>query len=292
MGTVEQIRIKYEGACRPKRGADGKTRLPDRFRNGRYRLSYCRYIKTTIFVLITATLLLLTWTAGVTAGSGMDNDVYAQLLKQHVYHGRVDYAGFKQDEPRLDQYLSQLGNTDPDRLDRSGQMAFYINLYNAATIKLILTAYPGITSIKDLGTLFQSPWKKKFITLNGQTVTLDHIEHEILRPRFKDPRVHFAVNCASKSCPPLLAEPYSGRTLDAQLDRVTTNFINDPKNNYIQGDRLYVSRVFKWFSEDFADDIKGFVSKYALGEFKNQLDARISSLQVKYLEYDWSLNGS
>jgi hypothetical protein len=242
--------------------------------------------------LLTASLLVFICAGTASAESNADDAIYASLLKKHVADGRVDYKGFKTDEAQLDQYLRQLSRTNPDQLDRAGQMAFYINLYNAATIKLILTAYPGIKSIKDLGSLFRSPWKKKFIALNGQTISLDHIEHEILRPRFKDPRVHFAINCASQSCPPLLDEPYSGNTLDAQLDRVAANFINNPRSTYIQGRTLYVSSIFKWFSEDFGDDIKGFVSKYARGEMKKQLDEQASTLQVKYLDYDWSLNGS
>ncbi len=242
--------------------------------------------------LLTAALLAFTWIGSGWAEPGVDQSVYATLLKKHVAASRVDYSGFKKDQPQLEQYLRQMGRTDPDRLDRAGRMAFYINLYNAATIRLILTDYPGIQSIKDLGSLFQSPWKKKFIALNGQTVSLDHIEHDILRPRFKDPRVHFAVNCASQSCPPLLDEPYTGRTLDAQLNKAATDFINDPGSNYIQGDTLYVNSIFKWFSEDFGDDIEGFVSKYARGDLKKQLDARAPTLKVKYLDYDWSLNGS
>jgi len=242
--------------------------------------------------LLIAGLLSFIWIANGSAGSNVDNGIYASLLKKHVANGRVDYKGFKTDEVQLDRYLRQLSQIDPDQLDRPDQMAFYINLYNAATIKLILTAYPGIQSIKDLGSLFQSPWKKKFINLNGRTITLDHIEHDILRPRFKDPRVHFAINCASQSCPPLLDEPYTGSTLDAQLNMVTANFINNPHSTYIKGDTLYISSIFKWFSEDFGDDVKGFVSKYARGDLKKQLDARATSLKIKYLDYDWSLNGS
>jgi hypothetical protein len=248
--------------------------------------------KKTYASLITATLLAFICIGTASAGTSIDNGIYASLLKKYVANGRVDYSGFKTDESQLDQYLRQLSQTQPDQLDRAGQMAFYINLYNAATIKLILTAYPGIKSIKDLGSLFQSPWKKKFITLNGRTITLDHIEHDILRPRFKDPRVHFAINCASQSCPPLLDVPYTGSTLDAQLNKVTANFINNPQSTYIQGDTLYLSSIFKWFSADFGDDIRGFVSKYARGDLRKQLDARASSLKIKYLDYDWSLNGS
>ncbi len=245
-----------------------------------------------VIALLIAGLLSFIWIENGSAGSNVDNAIFASLLKKYVANGRVDYSGFKTDESQLDQYLRQLSQTEPDQLDRAGQMAFYINLYNAATIKLILTAYPGIKSIKDLGSLFQSPWKKKFISLNGRTITLDHIEHDILRPRFKDPRVHFAINCASQSCPPLLDEPYSGSALDAQLNKVAVNFINNRHSNYIQGDTLYLSSIFKWFSEDFGDDVKGFVSKYARGDLKKQLDARASNLKIKYLDYDWSLNGS
>ena len=244
-----------------------------------------------ITILITALLPLLL-IVPQTALAAADQDIYATLLKKHVTDGRVDYRGFKKDEALLDQYLSQAGRTQPDRLDRDSQMAFYINLYNAATIKLILTAYPDIHSIKELGSLFKSPWKKAFIHLNGQTITLDHIEHEILRPRFKDPRVHFAVNCASKSCPPLLNEPYTADKLNVQLNQAASDFINDPHSNYIQGDTLYVSRIFKWFNEDFNNDVKGFFLKYARGDLKRQLETRASTLKVAYLDYDWSLNGA
>ena len=248
--------------------------------------------KKLFAALLTAALLLFAWGDNGLAGTSMDNSIYASLLKKHVADGRVDYSGFKTDESQLDQYLRQLSQTEPDHLDRAGQMAFYINLYNAATIKLILTAYPGIKSIKDLGSLFQSPWKKKFISLNGRTITLDHIEHDILRPRFKDPRVHFAINCASQSCPPLLDEPYTGSTLDAQLNKVTANFINNPHSTYIQDRTLYVSSIFKWFSQDFGNDIKGFVLKYARADLKRQMDDQAVSLKIKYMDYDWSLNGS
>lgn len=221
----------------------------------------------------------------------VDYSDYGELLKKHVKHGMVDYRGFKQDEPRLDRYLSRLEEVDPLKLGRNEQMAFFINAYNAWTIKLILNHYPGVHSIKDLGTLFQSPWKKKFVRIHGQTVTLDHIEHDILRPLFKDPRIHFAVNCASKSCPPLLDEPYKGMTLDSQLNRMTINFINDPQRNFIKDGILYVSRIFKWFGEDFNHDILGYVRSYARGNLARQMDGASKTLKIKYLDYDWSLNG-
>jgi hypothetical protein len=225
------------------------------------------------------------------AEDAADHAVFEGLLASHVRDGVVDYAGFKADEARLDQYLSTLEKADPESLARNEQFAFYINAYNAWTIKLILTGYPGVKSIKDLGSIFQSPWKKEFVRINGKTLTLDDIEHKILRPQFKDPRVHFAINCASKSCPPLISEPYRGAVLDTQLDQVTRNFLNSPANYRIEGDTLWVSSIFKWFAGDFKDDPAGFYRTYAKGELKRHLDEKKERVKVKYLDYDWSLNG-
>ncbi len=222
--------------------------------------------------------------------AGVDHTLFGDLLSAHVKNGKVDYQEFKVNAKRLEAYLAMLADVDPDALDRSERMAFYINLYNAGTIKLILTGYPGIDSIKDLGTLFKSPWKKKFINLNGVMVTLDHIEHDILRPQFKDPRVHFAVNCASKSCPPLLAEPYTGADLEQQLDRVTREFVNDGRSNHVQDGTLYVSRIFKWFGQDFDNDILKFFETFARGELAEQIKKQKTRLKIDYLDYDWSLN--
>jgi hypothetical protein len=238
------------------------------------------------FLLLIASYPL---SAGATQGP-VDHSIYGRLLKVHVIEGRVDYNGFKKDEAQLDAYLAALEEIDPGTLNKQEQMAFYINAYNAWTIKLILGAWPDLNSIKDLGGLFQSPWKKSFVKLRQRVVTLDHIEHNILRPRYKDPRIHFAVNCASVSCPPLLNTPYIRSELDRQLDTVTTNFINDPDSNRIKGDALHVSRIFKWFDEDFNGDVLGFFKRYARGELKKQLDSRGEGLKIKYLHYDWGLN--
>jgi hypothetical protein len=221
----------------------------------------------------------------------VDHGGYALLLERHVRDGMVDYKGFKRDERLLDRYLADLGNVTPDRLSRDDQFAFYINVYNAWTIKLILSGYPGIRSIKDLGSFLQSPWKKKIVRLKAVTVTLDHIEHDILRPVFRDPRVHFAINCAARSCPPLLSVPFYGNTLNEQLDTAATAFINDVESNYIRGNTLYASRIFKWFKTDFDDDIIGFFLTYAQGKMKHELENKQNILEVKYLGYDWSLNG-
>ena len=122
-------------------------------------------------------------------------------------------------------------------------------------------------------------------------MTLDHIEHDILRPRFKDPRVHFAINCASKGCPPLRSEPYRANALAQQLDEMTQAFINDTRKNRLERQTLYVSSIFKWFSEDFDNDVVGFFLKYAQGDLKKQLEDNKGKIKIKYLDYDWSLNG-
>jgi hypothetical protein len=220
---------------------------------------------------------------------GVDDSLYGELLAKYVKDGVVDYKGFKSEEQKLDQYLDILDNTNPDELSRNEQYSLYINAYNAYTIKLILENYP-VKSIKDIGSLLKSPWKIKFAKVGGNVYTLDEIEHNILRPQFKDPRVHFAINCAAKSCPPLIPVPYRGEILDQQLDENTISFLNDPESNYLEDDKLYVTRIFKWFGGDFNKDPLSFVLKYAQGDLKERLLAQRDQIKVKYLDYDWSLN--
>ncbi len=222
---------------------------------------------------------------------GVDNSLFDALLKSHVKSGRVDYKGFKNDENKLDQYLEILEHTNVNKLSRNDRFAFYINAYNAWTIKLILTGYPGITSIKELARWPNTPWKKKICRINGEVISLDDIEHKILRPAFEDPRVHFAINCASISCPPLRPEPYTGTILEQQLDDAAQSFINNPEQNFLDGKKLYASRIFKWFSNDFKNDIVGFFITHAQGNFKKELAREKDKIKIKYLKYDWSLNG-
>ncbi|MBW2643159.1 MAG: DUF547 domain-containing protein, partial [Deltaproteobacteria bacterium] len=212
--------------------------------------------------------LIMGMTTTAMAAQGVDNSLYAGLLKKYVKDGVVNYQGFKKEESVLDKYLKVLEEVDSKILSRNERFAFYINAYNSWTIKLILSGYPDVKSIKDLGSLFKSPWKKKICRIDGKVITLDDIEHNILRPRFKDPRVHFAINCAAKSCPPLRSEPYRGGDLEQQLDEMTKAFINDRESNRLEDHTLYVSSIFKWFAEDFNKDIVGFFLKYAKGDLK------------------------
>ncbi|MFC1824003.1 DUF547 domain-containing protein [Thermodesulfobacteriota bacterium] len=225
------------------------------------------------------------------ASTLVDHSLYGELLMKYVKQGEVDYQGLKGEEGKLDRYLRVLEKTDSRTLSRDEQFAFYVNAYNAWTLKLILSGYPGVKSIKELGSFLKSPWKKKLCRIDGDLLSLDDIEHKILRARFKDPRVHFAVNCASKGCPPLRPEPYQGSILNRQLDEMTTAFISDPASNRLEGRVLYASKIFDWFSEDFDDDVVEFFLKYAKGSLKKRLETNRDGIRVKYLDYDWSLNG-
>ncbi len=247
---------------------------------------------TILLVLLSITLMLglIGQVPNSWSGNVVDHGLYGELLGKYVKNGVVDYRGLKNEEKNLDRYLKVLEKTDTKKFSRNEQFAFYVNAYNAWTIKLILSGYPGVESIKDLGSLLKSPWKKKICRIDGDIITLDNIEHDILRSGFKDPRVHFAVNCASKSCPPLRSEPYQGDILDKQLDEMASAFINDPSQNRLEGRTLYVSKIFEWFTEDFKNNVVGFFLKYAKGGLKKQLEANEKKINVKYLDYDWSLN--
>jgi hypothetical protein len=241
-------------------------------------------------IIISALLFCLILPISSLAAQPVDNRIWAVLLERHVTNHRVDYDGFKQDEALLDKYLAILSATDPSDLSRNHQFAFYINAYNAFTIKLVLTRYPGINSIKEIGSFFTNPWNKKFIPLKGFTVSLDHIEHDVLRPRFKDARVHFAINCASKGCPPLRNEPYDGTILETQLDDQASRFINHSKNTFLKDDTLFVSPIFKWFEDDFSGSPLQFIRQYAHGRLKQDLDQAKGNIRLQFLDYDWTLN--
>ncbi len=245
-----------------------------------------RLIRIPCLVLLAVLLL------GLPARADDAETLYADLLRQAVSDGLVDYQILKAREGQLDAYLAAQAAVDPASLDKGSRIAFYINLYNAATLKLILEYSPGIRSIKEAGSLVRSPWKRKFIRLSGQTVSLDHIEHGLLRPEARDPRIHFAVNCASKSCPPLAAAPYRGDTLDSALDAATRAFVNNPGNTYFMGDTLHVSRIFDWYADDFGGEpgVWDFIRRHADPALARPMDGAMRRRLV-YDPYDWSLNG-
>lgn len=219
---------------------------------------------------------------------------WTDLLQRYVQDGIVDYRGFKEAEKQLDGYLGFLAATDPEQLSADDQLAFYINGYNSYTVKLILDNFKNgrpPESIRKIGGLLANPWKISFAVLGGQTYSLDNIEHDIIRVRFNEPRIHFAVNCASKSCPVLISEAYEGAILEAQLQDSTKRFLEDGSHNRLDGEVLYVSSIFKWYKEDFADDPLTFFLNHTGGSFRASLREKKEAIRIKYLDYDWSLNG-
>jgi hypothetical protein len=174
-----------------------------------------------------------------------------------------------------------------------------VNAYNAFTVELILTRWPDLKSIKDLGSLLQSPWKKKFFVLLGEERHLDWIEHEQLRPRYHDWRIHAAVNCASIGCPALRHEAFTGAKLDTQLEDGMRRFMADRTRNRLSGNRLEVSQIFRWFREDFekghlgVSKLSDLMARYAdlLADAPDdQQRIRSGSVSISHLDYDWSLN--
>ena len=221
------------------------------------------------------------------------HDEWDQLLNRHVENGSVDYIGFKTEQHLLDKYLDQLAETDPASLNDRDRLAYYINSYNSYTIKLILENFRDgkpVESIKDIGGWFTSPWSIKFVRIGGQLLTLDDLEHEIIRKEFNEPRIHFAVNCASRSCPPLLNRAYRGDDLEQTLTRVTADFLSDSRFTTWIGSELHVSKIFRWYKEDFPAGIRDFVYRYGDTAMRQRIGAAGNELSIHYLDYDWSLN--
>jgi len=204
---------------------------------------------------------------------------FDELLSQYVSAGKVDYKGIKSKVAKLDEYLAQLENTDVTSLGKKEKLAFWINAYNAFTIKKIVDNYP-LASITDLDG--GKPWDVKWIKLNNKTLSLNNIENDIIRPTFKEPRIHFAVNCAAKSCPPILNKAWTAANLESNFEKQTLAFINDSSYNDIKADSPKVSKIFEWYAADFGDLIS-YLNKYS----KTKIS---SSAKVEYMEYDWKLN--
>ncbi|CAM4404581.1 DUF547 domain-containing protein [Shewanella livingstonensis] len=238
------------------------------------------------------------------------HQIWQDIVSQHVqpinqsHSSAVDYTAIQQDRAKLQGYLAQLSQitqTQFDAWDKSTQLALLINAYNAWTVELILTKYPDIKSIKDLGGFFSSPWDKSFIPLLGKTRSLNDIEHKLIRgsDRYNDPRIHFAVNCASIGCPALREEAYTGAKLEQQLTAQTERFLSDSSRNNTKGDKVYLSAIFKWYGDDFtkgfggADSIDAFLLLYpAALKLSPALEtaAEKQQLDIDFLDYDWSLN--
>ncbi|MCX2795762.1 DUF547 domain-containing protein [Microbulbifer thermotolerans] len=244
------------------------------------------------------------------AATSFDHSIWNKLLNAHVYSINggvatvVDYQGLSGDRDQLMTYreaLSKVRRSEFDSWTVNEQKAFLINAYNAWTVELILSAWPELESIKDLGGLFTSPWRKEFVPLLGETRSLDDIEHGLLRAsgRYNDPRIHFAVNCASIGCPALRAEAYTGERLDQQLNEQVDLFLRDRSRNRVEDSAINLSPIFKWYREDFE---KGWLGYQRLEDFLlEKADAlqlsepmktklRNGKVEIDFLNYDWNLN--
>lgn len=212
--------------------------------------------------------------------------IWNNLLQQHVNNkGWVDYNGFSKDEKKLDIYLTSLKNTHPEKLaSKNAKKAFWINAYNAYTIKLILNHYP-LKSILDIKVDGKGAWDIPFVKVGGKTYTLNHIEHEILRKKYTDPKIHVGVNCASISCPALPNTAFTEKNIDSLLNKGIKAFINDKTRNIISASHLELSQIFNWFKDDFTQqsDLITFINKYSSTKIE-------SSASIQYKEYNWNLN--
>ena len=214
---------------------------------------------------------------------------YDLILKKYVKNGLVNYKGIKSEEAKLDTYLKELSsvtNNEYQKFNREEKLAFFINAYNAFTIKLILDNYP-LKSIRSIGYLPGAAWRTEFFILLEKKRTLDWIEHSNLRVDFNEPRIHFAIVCASKGCPILNSEAFIPTKLDSQLQSSLSQFLSDSvKNRYDEkSNTLYLSKIFDWFKEDFTKKttIIDFINIYTKKNIPQ-------NAKIEYTEYDWNLN--
>ncbi|MBO3115702.1 DUF547 domain-containing protein [Winogradskyella sp. DF17] len=224
-------------------------------------------------------LFTIFWSALIYAQPS--HDIWNNLLKAHVSsNGNVDYQGIQNNTEDLENYISVLQNNMPtENWAKNEKLAYWINAYNALTIDLILRHYP-INSIKEL----KKPWDQPLWHFGDKTMSLNDIEHKILR-KMGEPRIHFAIVCASVSCPKLLNEAYTADAIEQQLSKATQEFLSDSSKNKISKDRLELSKIFKWFAKDFKanNSLRGFISLYSNVEIAPKA-------KISYLDYNWDLN--
>ncbi|MFQ5625351.1 MAG: DUF547 domain-containing protein [Methyloligellaceae bacterium] len=266
-----------------------------------------------IFALL-FTLALLAWAGAASAkelherfaaydvrsAQRVDHSAWNRLLRKYLHKGkdnlglnRFDYAGLNAGGMAgLKKYLSYLQSVDVSRLSRPEQFAFWTNLYNAKTVEIVAAHYP-VHSIRDIrlsGLFVPGPWGEKVVTVSGVRLSLDNIEHGILRPIWRDPRIHYAANCASVGCPNLLPRAYSGASLEQMLDEAARAYINSPRGVRFNGSRVVVSSLYDWYAADFGGSVESVLAhlrKYA----EPALAKRISRVtRFAGYDYNWTLN--
>jgi hypothetical protein len=241
------------------------------------------------------------WAANVPASQvHVDPAPWDRFLKKYVVTNhpsginRLRYAAVTpEDRKRLGDYIQQLQRVEVTKLDRSEQKAYWINLYNALTVNVVLDHYP-VKSIRDIdispGFFTRGPWGAKLLSIQGQKVSLNDIEHRILRPLWKDNRVHYAVNCASLGCPNLQAEAYTPENVETLLEKGAREYVNHPRGVRFAGDRLYLSSIYDWFQPDFGgseESVVRHLRKYAAPGLAEKLKGFKGNISY---EYDWRIN--
>ncbi|MCP4443079.1 MAG: DUF547 domain-containing protein [Aureispira sp.] len=216
--------------------------------------------------------------------NGVSHKAWDDLLKKHVSStGKVNYEGFKADKSKIDAYIKTLANNHPSSSwSKNAEMAFWINLYNAFTIQQILEVYPVSSIMKVAG---GKVWDTKKVKIGSKYYTLNQIEKDMLLKKFKEPRVHFAVNCAAKSCPPLMNKAWTESNIQSSFDLRARMFVNNLSFNTISSSSIQISKIFEWYASDFggSSNLIKYINKYS------KLTVS-SSAKVIYKEYDWNLN--
>ena len=235
---------------------------------------------------VTGTVVLLLISLFLFAGVSepkIDHTPWDQLLQKHVSsNGNVNYEGFKSDIDRLNNYLVSISKIKPNTdWSRNETTAYWINAYNAYTIKLMLNNYP-LKSIMDING--GKAWDLKFVEIEGEKYSLNNIEHDILRAKYFDSRIHFAVNCASISCPKLSNTAYFAEGLDQKLEKAAKEFINNSAQNTISSNKASVSKLFDWYKDDFTKNgtVKEYINKYST--------TKLTTDKISYKEYNWNIN--
>jgi hypothetical protein len=251
--------------------------------------------------LATFVLALLAARGATTGLAGPDPSLLTAVLHDHVRDGLVDYAAVGADQ-RLPRFLGQVAATDPEQVPAGrDRLAFWLNAYNAYTLQLIVERHPrrSITEIRAAPARGSAQgaevWDLPFAVVGGKKYSLNQIEHEFIRGQFRDPRAHFALNCASGSCPALRPEAYDGPALDRQLDEQGRLFLGDPSRNRfdLATRTAYLSSIFKWYRDDFGTGDQGMLlaaAAFAPEKVRRSVAADPGAWRVQYLEYDWSLN--
>ena len=250
-----------------------------------------KYFMFVLFAVLSTHFAADASAADTTPGAfDQKHTLFANVLREYVKDGAVNYAGIKSDPESLKNYLIQTSAITKEEFEtwsQEQQLAFIINVYNAETLDLVRENYP-VVSIKDIAKDSGGPWEQPVVQIFGEEITLNALEHEIIRKNYSEPRIHFALVCAARSCPVLINKPYLGKTLKSQLETQTRAFLTDTQNNSIDTETktLHLSPLFDWFSEDFIKEsgsVIAFVNPY-IG------DDADSDFNIEYTKYDWALN--